>query len=65
MYLSIPVTAGAVAGGVMVLAAPWLALIAAIAGVVAKVKPEIVRDVPPQVEDGAPEDTGSAPLGGD
>ena len=67
VYLNIPVTAGAVAGGVMVLAAPWLALIAAIAGAVAKVKLEIVRDVAdaaPANETQATGDTGSAPLGG-
>ena len=43
LFLNIPLTAGAVAGGVVVVAAPWLAVIAAIAGVVAKVKLEIVR----------------------
>ena len=45
IFLDVPVTAAAVAGGVVVLAAPWLALIAAIAGVVAQVKVTIVRDV--------------------
>lgn len=44
LFLTIPLTAGAVAGGVVAVAAPWLAVIAAIAGVVAKVKLEIVRD---------------------
>lgn len=44
LYLSIPLTAGAVAGGVFVVAAPWLAVIAAIAGVAASVKIEIARE---------------------
>jgi hypothetical protein len=44
IVLDIPLTAGAVAGGVFVLAAPWLAVIAAIAGVLASVKLEIVRE---------------------
>lgn len=44
VYLDIPLTAGAVAGGVVVIAAPWLAVIAAIAGLVAKVKIEIIRE---------------------
>ncbi|MDR3475462.1 MAG: DUF4342 domain-containing protein [Devosia sp.] len=47
VFLSIPLTAGAVAGGVTVIAAPWLAVIAAIAGLVAKVKLEVVREEPP------------------
>ena len=47
VYLSLPLTAGAVAGGVVVLAAPWLAVIAAIAGLASKVKLEIVRIEPP------------------
>ena len=44
LFLNVPLTAGTVAGGVVVIAAPWLAVVAAIAGVVAKVKLEIVRD---------------------
>jgi len=48
VFLSIPLTAGAVAGGVAVIAAPWLAVIAAIAGLVAKVRIEVVRAQPPQ-----------------
>ena len=43
IYLAVPLTAGAITGGVVVIAAPWLALIAAIAGLVAKVKLEVVR----------------------
>ena len=44
IFLSIPLTAGAVAGGVAVIAAPWLAIIA---GLMAKVKLEVVRAEPP------------------
>jgi hypothetical protein len=47
VYLSVPLTAGAVAGGVVALAAPWVAVIAAIAGLLGKVKLEIVRTEPP------------------
>lgn len=43
VFLEIPRTAGAVAGGVVVLTAPWLAAIGAIAGVAGKVHLEIVR----------------------
>lgn len=53
LFLNVPLTAGAVAGGVMVVAAPWLAVITAIAGVAARVKLEIVRDTEPR----EPEDT--------
>lgn len=51
VYLSVPLTGGAVAGGILVLGAPWLALIAGVAGVLAKVKIEVVRNTPPD-EDG-------------
>ncbi len=43
-FMEIPLTAGAVAGGLVVLTAPWLAAIAAIAGVATKVHLEVVRD---------------------
>jgi hypothetical protein len=63
VYLSVPLTAGAIAGGVVAVAAPWLAVIGAIAGLVGKVKIEIARanasepeaqasaQVPPAAED--------------
>lgn len=57
VVLNIPLTAGAVAGGVVVIAAPWIALIAAIAGAFARLKIEIVRDTPP--------DSGPPPRSGD
>ncbi len=43
-FLEIPLTAGAIAGGVVVLTAPWLAAIGAIAGIAAKVHIEVVRE---------------------
>jgi hypothetical protein len=63
LVLNIPLTAGAVAGGVMVVAAPWLAVIAAIAGVVANVKLEVVREAQeeePTVPPPASDTTGAA-----
>ncbi len=43
-FLELPLTGGVVGGGVLLLAAPWLAALGALAAVVAKVKVEIVRD---------------------
>jgi hypothetical protein len=64
VYLSVPLTAGAIVGGVMVIAAPWLAVIGAIAGLVAKIKIVIEREAPSTEEDSPPH-SGDAPLGGD
>lgn len=44
--LEIPLTFGAVAGGALVFAAPWLAALGAFAALVARVKIEIVREGP-------------------
>ena len=44
VFIEIPLTAGAIAGGVVVLTAPWLAAIGAIAGIAAKVHIEVVRE---------------------
>ena len=55
-FLEVPLTAGAVAGGVVASAAPWLAIIAAIAGIVAKVKLEIVREDREAAQDEATSD---------
>ncbi len=44
LVLEIPLTIGAVAGGALVLAAPLLAAIGALAALVTKVKIEITRD---------------------
>jgi Domain of unknown function (DUF4342) len=43
VFLTIPLTAGAVVGGIVTLGAPWLAVLAAVAGLVGKVKIEIIR----------------------
>ena len=43
VFLSVPLTGGALAGGILVLGAPWLAIIAGIAGVLLRVKLEVVR----------------------
>lgn len=54
VYLETPLTVGVLGGGAVVLAAPWLAMIAALAGLVAKVKVEVVRDEePPSTDDPA------------
>lgn len=45
VVLEVPLTAGAAVGGVFVLAAPWLAILGALAGVLAKVRLEVVRTV--------------------
>ena len=47
VFLAVPLTAGAVAGSVVAIAAPWLAAIAAISGLAAKLKLEVVREAPP------------------
>lgn len=44
--LELPLTYGAIAGGAVVLAAPVLAVLGALAAFVAKVKLEIVNEVP-------------------
>lgn len=43
VVIEVPMNAGVVAGGVVVLAAPWLAILGALAGVLAKVRLEVVR----------------------
>ncbi|SFL53010.1 DUF4342 domain-containing protein [Shimia aestuarii] len=50
--VDIPLTVGAIAGGAVVLAAPVLAIVGALAAFVSKVRIEIVREDPPE-EDGA------------
>ena len=47
VFLTIPLTAGAVAGGILTLGAPWLAILTAVAGLVANVKLEVTRQTPP------------------
>lgn len=50
-FLELPLTGGVVGGGVLLLAAPWLAALGALAAVVAKVKIEIVRDADDEGEE--------------
>ena len=50
VFLTLPLTAGAFAGGILTLGAPWLAILAAVAGLVANVKIEVTRDVAPPAE---------------
>ena len=52
--VDIPLTVGAIACGAVVLAAPILAIVGALAAFVTKVKIEIVRDTPPEADDDAP-----------
>ncbi|MCF1740846.1 DUF4342 domain-containing protein [Paradevosia shaoguanensis] len=49
IYAEIPLNAGVGLGGIVVLAAPWLALLGSLAGLLARVKIEVVRIEP--VED--------------
>lgn len=42
-FVDIPLTAGVVAGGVVTLAAPWLAVIGVLAALVAQAKVEVTR----------------------
>ena len=46
LVLEIPLTIGAIAGGAVVLAAPFLAVIGALAAFFTKVKIEVLRDAP-------------------
>lgn len=50
VLLTIPLTAGAVAGGILTLGAPWLAILAAAAGLLAHVKIEVTRESPPPAD---------------
>jgi hypothetical protein len=45
IYLETPLTIGVIAGGAVVLAAPWLAILGALAALITSVRIEIVRDV--------------------
>lgn len=49
--IEVPLTVGVVGGGVLVLAAPTLAALSALAGLVANVRIEIVREVEEEKED--------------
>jgi hypothetical protein len=54
IVLETPLTFGVVAGGAVVLAAPWLAILGAIAAFVTHARVEIVRDI--EGDSGTPED---------
>lgn len=58
VYLETPLTIGVLAGGAITLAAPWLAILGAVAALVTNLKIEVVREV---------EETGDTtpPPGGD
>ncbi len=43
-FLELPLTGGVVGGGVLLIAAPWLAALGALAAIVARVRIEIVRE---------------------
>jgi hypothetical protein len=49
--VEIPLTAGVLAGGAMILIAPVLAVLGSIAGLLANVKLEVVRSAPPEQGD--------------
>jgi hypothetical protein len=54
VFLTVPLTAGAVAGGILAIGAPWLAILAAVAGVVAHARIEIVREQPAKTTEASP-----------
>ncbi len=56
VFLETPLNIGLVVGGVVVLAAPWLAILGAIAGLATKVRIVVEREVD---EDETPSDTKS------
>ena len=60
ILLEAPMTVGVIGGGAVVLAAPWLAILGALAGLVAHVKIEVVRTDEAGDEEAArtPEDRG-------
>lgn len=62
IIVTVPLTAGTIVGGVVVLAAPWLAFLGAIIGLASKLKIEIVREKPGKE---TPPDTGEVALGND
>ncbi|MCL4187893.1 MAG: DUF4342 domain-containing protein [Rhodobacteraceae bacterium] len=51
--LEMPVTVGVVMGGVVALAAPWLAVLGVVAALVARVRLEVEREPPPPPPPGA------------
>lgn len=60
VYLETPLTIGAIAGGVVVLAAPWLAILGVIAALVTRIRVEIVRDAKDGEKAGGEDETKDA-----
>lgn len=58
--LELPMTVGVLAGGVVILTAPWLALLGVVAGLVAKVEIEVERNAPPEAPKTEPPGSGTA-----
>lgn len=52
IVLETPLTVGVVAGGVVALAAPWLAVLGVIAALVTRVTVEVVREVEDDTDNG-------------
>lgn len=50
-FLEIPVTAGVVGGGLLIVAAPWLAALGALAAMAAKFRIEIIREIDDDADD--------------
>lgn len=61
VMLELPLTVGAVTGGVVALAAPWLAVLGAVAGLVARLKIEIVRHEETKPDNGTKPDEPEPP----
>ena len=61
VFLTLPLTAGAVAGGILTLGAPWLAILAAVAGLVANVRLEVTRDEAEPKADAEKDDSPAPP----
>jgi hypothetical protein len=60
VHFEIPLTAGVVTGGIVALAAPWLVVLGALAGLVAKLRVEVVRQQPADDKTPAPPGTAGA-----
>ena len=60
VQFEIPLTAGVVTGGIVALAAPWLVVLGALAGMVAKLRLEIIRQEPEEPGKGAVADPAGA-----
>lgn len=65
IYLTVPLTAGVMTGGVVAVAAPWLAVIAAVAGLFTKLKIEVLRDAAPATDPTEAAAAGVRPTPGD